>query len=310
MAAVPDGAVDELRLETTYFDTAPLFRLDFNGRGTDTQAGYFAMGTEPENENLPFVDTAVFSDVFGPGEDIEIAFDGNRAKSRAALSGGPYQDLSNLLRDWYGKDGIDDFSLSLTLPHGTYRLTSLHHDAEASADRSIDVNLQDAIGTRTEAIVQTGGAAPESIGTFTGNVTSNGTDAITLTYASSGQIGINGLHLEPFGFWSSESGGLWSNADNWMHGHMAAGADTIASFRGVNILSDVTISLDSSRTLYGLAFGDLDPTSPAGWKIDSNGDPANTISLSGVPFTITVNDLGTGKTAEIAVAFTGDTARL
>ncbi|MDY0170721.1 MAG: autotransporter-associated beta strand repeat-containing protein [Thermoguttaceae bacterium] len=298
------GIVDALRLETTFFGAEPVFKLDFNGLGAETQAGYFAMATDPANENRAFTDAATFSHVFGPGEHVGVEFDGDRAKRRNPLTGGPYQDLSQLLRDWYGVS-TGEFSVSLSLPLGTYQLTSYHHDVLVGAGQSISITLNDAAGTSTATAVQTGGTAPDAIGSFTGNVTSDGTEAITLTYASSSQIGINGLHLEPFGFWSNPSGGLWSDSSNWMHGHVAEGAGTIAGFRAVNIWDDVTVSLDSSRSLHGLAFGNLDPASPAGWIIDDNGSADNTITLAGTAPVVTVNELGSGKTAEIAVRLAG-----
>ncbi|MDZ7619023.1 MAG: autotransporter-associated beta strand repeat-containing protein, partial [Patescibacteria group bacterium] len=283
---------------------AAVFQLDFNGTGSITQSGYVGMGPAAE-ENSAFTHEAVFTDAFGAGENVTVYFSGNRAKQRAVLTGS-YEGQSALLRDWYGKDSIASFSLSLTLPYGTYKLTSFHHDVIATSTTTIIIDLVDAAKTNSTTVSQTYGSAPEAIGTFTGNVTSNGAAAVTLTYNATGQIGINGLHLEPFGFWSNPSGGLWSSEDNWLHGHVAAGADTIASFRGVDIEADVTVNLDSSQTLYGLIFDDANAASPAGWRIDNNGNPANTITLSSSASTIRVNTLGAGKVAEIAATLEGD----
>ena len=106
------------------------------------------------------------------------------------------------------------------------------------------------------------------------------------------------------GTWiNANSGGLWSNGANWTGNIIANGAGFTADFSTLNITADNTVHLDSPRTITGLVFGDTITGSPAGWILDNNGVPANTLTLSSS--VITVNTLGGAKTAAISVILTG-----
>ena len=100
------------------------------------------------------------------------------------------------------------------------------------------------------------------------------------------------------GTWNVDADGLWSSAGNWTPG-VANGA--AANFTN-NITADRTVSLDSARTLGTLVFGDSIPSTAGSWILDNNGNAANT--LTGLS-TITVNALGTGKTATISAVIAG-----
>ncbi len=92
---------------------------------------------------------------------------------------------------------------------------------------------------------------------------------------------------------------LWSNAASWSGGTIADGAGSTADFSTINPTGDITINLDTPRTLGSLIFGDTDPSTPAGWIIGGT----NTLILDNTGGTggpvITVNALGTGKSATI-----------
>src|SRR4051812_8394777 len=62
------------------------------------------------------------------------------------------------------------------------------------------------------------------------------------------------------GIWTSNASGNWSNAANWSAGLIADGAGNNANFDALNITTDVTVTLDSSRTIGQLFVGDLDGT--------------------------------------------------
>ena len=106
--------------------------------------------------------------------------------------------------------------------------------------------------------------------------------------------------------WTSTVTGNWSNTSNWLGGIVADGADNIADFSTVDLLNDVTVHLDSPRTIGSLVFGDLVTTSAGGWLLDNNGLSANVLTLQATtPPTITVNPLGPGKAATISAILAG-----
>jgi len=107
------------------------------------------------------------------------------------------------------------------------------------------------------------------------------------------------------GTWTNlTSGGNWSNTANW-NGGTVANSGT-ADFNTINITADNTVHLDSARTITGLTFGDTVTSSgsEASWILDNNGNSANTLTGIG---TITVNALGTGKSATISALIAGNT---
>jgi fibronectin-binding autotransporter adhesin len=84
-------------------------------------------------------------------------------------------------------------------------------------------------------------------------------------------------------------------------------ADSAAANFTNNITADRTVSLDSARTITGLTFGDGNTATAGSWILDNNGNAANT--LTGLT-AITVNALGTGKTATISAVIAGSTSRI
>jgi autotransporter-associated beta strand protein len=103
------------------------------------------------------------------------------------------------------------------------------------------------------------------------------------------------------GTWTNTtSGGLWSNSTNWTGGTIADGLGSTANFNTLDITSDNTVHLDGPHTLTNLIFGNTDASPSANWILDNNGISANVLTLAGTTPTITVNTLGTGKTATIS----------
>ncbi|HEV2864415.1 MAG TPA: HYR domain-containing protein [Pyrinomonadaceae bacterium] len=105
------------------------------------------------------------------------------------------------------------------------------------------------------------------------------------------------------GVWAQlASGGLWSGGANWQSGAVANGAGNTADFNSLNISGTNLVRLDSPRALGNLIFGDTSTATAGSWVLDSNGDPANGLTLSvasGQP-TFTVNALAAGATATVA----------
>lgn len=106
------------------------------------------------------------------------------------------------------------------------------------------------------------------------------------------------------GSWSSATGGLWSDSTRWLDGKVPDGSGAVANFAALDLTVDTTVSLDGPRTLVSLTFGDKDPATAAGWVLNNNGNPANTLTLGGV-HAITVNELGAGKTVTVDAEIAG-----
>jgi len=112
------------------------------------------------------------------------------------------------------------------------------------------------------------------------------------------------------GTWTNVvSGGNWSAAANWSGATIADASGFTADFNTINITTDPTVvHLDSARTIGNLTFGDTTTSSAASWILDNNATAANTLTLAGGTPTITVNALGTGKTATVGPVIAGSTA--
>jgi hypothetical protein len=106
------------------------------------------------------------------------------------------------------------------------------------------------------------------------------------------------------GTWNVDANGIWSLNTNWLNSIIA---DSAAANFTNNITADRTVSLDSARTITGLTFGDGNTATAGSWILDNNGNAANT--LTGLT-AITVNALGTGKTATISAVIAGSTSRI
>ena len=109
------------------------------------------------------------------------------------------------------------------------------------------------------------------------------------------------------GVWTNTaSGGNWSAAVNWSNSLIADGSGFTADFNSINIVTDPTVvHLDSARMVGNLIFGDTNTTSAAGWLLDNNGTGTNVLTLAGGTPTVTVNALGSGKSATISATLAG-----
>ena len=105
------------------------------------------------------------------------------------------------------------------------------------------------------------------------------------------------------GTWNVNANGLWSTAGNWTPG-IADGSGFTANFTN-DITADRTVSLDSDRPLTSLVFGDSATGTAGSWILNNNGDSNNNLILAGTTPGITVNALGTNKTATISAIIEG-----
>jgi autotransporter-associated beta strand protein len=103
------------------------------------------------------------------------------------------------------------------------------------------------------------------------------------------------------GTWTGTvSGGLWSNSLNWLNSVVADGVDSSADFSALDITSDLSIGLDSARTIGNLYFGDTWPSN--NWTLGNNGNSANvlTMAVSGGAPTIAVVNQATSISAVLS----------
>jgi autotransporter-associated beta strand protein len=108
------------------------------------------------------------------------------------------------------------------------------------------------------------------------------------------------------GTWTNlTSGGLWNIPGNWSGGTVADSSGSTAYFNTLDLTADNLVRLDGSHTLTGLIFGDLLTGTAGGWFLDNNATPGNLLTLAGTTPTITVNALGTAKTATIGAVIAG-----
>ena len=130
-------------------------------------------------------------------------------------------------------------------------------------------------------------------------LSSTGANPVNIATTASGNLVVNP-------YWAVASSGNWGTAANWFVNTIASGSGVTADFSEVDIPSDTTVHLDSNYTVGNLIFGNTDVAPAANWIVDDNGSAgANTLTLAGTSPTVTVNNLGTGKTATINAVIAG-----
>ena len=108
------------------------------------------------------------------------------------------------------------------------------------------------------------------------------------------------------GTWNVNASGTWSGTGNWAAGVVADGSGNTADFGQVDLTTaDRTVTLDSARTIGNLIFGDTGTTTALNWILSNGGNTANILTLAGGTPTITVNSMGTGKTATVGLELSG-----
>jgi autotransporter-associated beta strand protein len=71
------------------------------------------------------------------------------------------------------------------------------------------------------------------------------------------------------GVWINDGNGLWSTTNNWSNGAVGTGIGETADFSTINITASRTVTLDSSRSLGTLKFGDT--SGAQNWTLASSG---------------------------------------
>lgn len=103
--------------------------------------------------------------------------------------------------------------------------------------------------------------------------------------------------------WTNTASGSWGDASNWSEGIVPGGEGIDMAVFTNDIVTDITVTLDDNRTVNRLIFGDDDTASAAGWAVEAGS--GGSLTLGGESPTVIVDELGTGKTADIRVEICG-----
>lgn len=156
-----------------------------------------------------------------------------------------------------------------------------------AGDTTVEINVTSA-----------GTFASSSAGTGIGvNVALGGTKASSYSLTQPGLT----ADILTLAIWTATATpATWDTSENWQDNIVGTGSGNTADFNAVNISANTTVNLNSARTIGSLIFGDLD-SSGASWTLANNGVAGNKLILAGATPTVTVNDLGAGKTTISAV---------
>jgi autotransporter-associated beta strand protein len=111
---------------------------------------------------------------------------------------------------------------------------------------------------------------------------------------------INTIALNANGVWNADANGLWSDTNNWSSGAVGNGAGFTADFSTINITADRTVTLDVSRSIGTLKFGDT--SGSQSWILTSSGGSVLTLDTgSGTSPSVAVNQ----NTANISTSLAG-----
>ncbi|HWA27198.1 MAG TPA: Ig-like domain-containing protein, partial [Lacunisphaera sp.] len=182
---------------------------------------------------------------------------------------------------------------------GDFVLTTSGASGTISSLSPVNASVYDVTvtGASGDGTIRLDRRANSTIQDLAGNAGSSGTFTGGQSYT---------MRLPGSSVWASTDSGVWSDAANWEDAVIANGAGATADFGARDIDGDVTVDLDSPRTIGRLVFGDIDQASPGTWTLANNGNPANVLSLAsvGAP-TIQVNYTGATGVSNPDIAIAG-----
>jgi fibronectin-binding autotransporter adhesin len=115
------------------------------------------------------------------------------------------------------------------------------------------------------------------------------------TFAQNGTwtnlVGTNGVSI-------GDASGSWANVTNWNNGVIAGGINNTADFSTLNILSNSTVTLDSSPTIGNIIYGGT--AANANWILNTGSGGTLTLNVSAGTPTITANSGSNTISAVIA----------
>jgi autotransporter-associated beta strand protein len=120
--------------------------------------------------------------------------------------------------------------------------------------------------------------------TWNNNLAANG--SITVAAASTAR-------------WTNDASSVWSAATNWLNGNVANGTDSTADFSSIHITADRTVTLDASRSIGNLIFGNT--SGAQNWSLNASGGSVLTLAVSSGAPVITV----TNNSASIGLSLAG-----
>ncbi len=248
----------------------------------------FTIAPSNFNPNLNYLGKSQFADPLFRGnlDEVQIAdYAMTAAQIAALLTNTPPQFTTNVLARSAGTQGVaysDNITGTAADPDPGDTLT--YSKAGGPAWLNVSAN-----GTLTG----TPAAGDGGTNNFTVRVTDRaGASAFAM-------LTIYTVATTTDGAWTADASGDWSDATKWSGGIIANAAGYTADFSTINITVDRTVTLDTSRSIGGLKFGDTSGIQK--WIINSTGDSVLTLDTgSSAPPTITV-----GNTATISAALGG-----
>ena len=211
-----------------------------------------------------------------------------------------------------GLGGTDTSTLTIsnTLSLAGTTVFTLNRGNAQTSSRVSGISTLTQGGTLT---VNNAGAALQLSDTFTlfnaatyaGNFTTLNLPALNSGLGWSNSISANGslvvvtAPLTGAGIWTNDASGNWGTAANWLNGIVASGTSSNADFSTVNLTADRTVTLDSSRNIGSLGFGDT--AGSQNWFLNASGGSVLTLAVASGSPTITVNN----NTATISASLAG-----
>ncbi|HKI68692.1 MAG TPA: hypothetical protein VKA67_03830, partial [Verrucomicrobiae bacterium] len=92
------------------------------------------------------------------------------------------------------------------------------------------------------------------------------------------------------GIWTVDADGVWKNPTNWLNGVVAIGPGNTADFGTLDITANRTVTLNASRTIGALRFGDV--SGNQNWTLASSNGSVLTLA-SGLPSIFVNQNLAT-----------------
>ena len=239
---------------------------------------------------------------------------------RATSASGPFTFLQSVTETTYTDYGLNPATIYY------YRVTAVN-DAGVSANATATVNGQQvapaslsAFGANNQITLvwpAASGATSYTLkrGTSSGNETitiissyagtsytntglANGTTyyyVVTATGPGGTSANSPEASATPFattsGIWTAPASGNWGAASNWSGGSIAYGSGSTADFSTIALPANLTVTLDSPRTISGLKFGDT--SSSFNWTLSGT----NTLTMGTSPNINVVNQSATISTA-------------
>lgn len=114
-----------------------------------------------------------------------------------------------------------------------------------------------------------------------------------------------GMALAADGSWTGTTNGNWETTNRWTGNIIADGANSTATFSVDVPAAGVQVSLTTDRTIGKLVFNDTNTGSAGNWTLVSGGADPHVLTLAGSDPTITVNSMGSGAFANIALELAG-----